>query len=574
MPAPNGKPGLSELQQSLQNIGRSTLREGLGAGLTDKDYAALAARFYDSPDPGKDPVLQGWLQDAAFHDPEYALQAHRNLPALQYADVASRAAGLGPAIDPDYIRGLELTENSLAGGRGFGANDVGPYAGHGWSREEINKARERTGNPEWMPAAFELSPGDYERHQRLRDINFLTMMAQRRQGGMQIMGREVSATPGASWDPTGLFTQGGRPGASWFTGGDWATDVMSRPPYANDDQIAKNERARVDQRTKDALYWRQKGQGAKYASGDGQWLSTNKTANFPQYGGWLGTAAATDNPDYTFGSLSQNVFTPMEYSLNKLAMGDIGEGKDSEAMAYVRGAGPGGFLAASLLDTIHNGLNYKSDRTPMEDAMAMATHGNINRASPLLPTKDYAPDPYQRSRLASRARELQMQALNPTATEYYRDRTGKQMSLVGQVGASLGSAMLDPTIFLQGAFAKPGARAARVAAEATEEWPGSFLIAGATLAGAHKKPTAMQALSPQSWMGENAERPDLPPEAPGAFEKRMQDFRPKQDRALQEIRRLNEALPGRAPIPSPGAPNPKRAFDEAHPIYRRSGGAF
>lgn len=568
MPAPTDKPGLSELEQVLKRIGRSSLREGLGAGLGDEHYAQIARHIYDGqsegPLPYDAPQLypKTWVDHAAqWHDPEAAMRYLMSLPPINYAEASNNIHSL-PEM---HERTLAMVENSLAGGRGFGASDVGPYTGIGWSREEINRERDRTLNAEWMPGPGELSPGDYERHQRIRDINFLRMMAERRKGLYDPNTGEPleqpfivpNDTPGASWDPIGVLSGQGLLNTP-------RTTMQGVPFRAPTDQQASAE---LNRRTNNALYWHQKGRGAKHAFGSGTVFSTNQTANFPQYGGWAGTAAAMENPDYLFGQAGQNVFSPMEWAMNRVATLDADK-QDSDLMAYTRKAGGLGYLGASLRDTLSNAWNYDREGAPLADAMRVAGLAQINKASPLLPTEKYAPDPWERSRLYSHAKQTLENTRNLDASDHYYGRTGQDMSFLGQMGASLGSAMLDPTIFIPGAFAGKGARLARVSAEAGEEIPMGVAITGATALAERPKParrpTLPEAVSLNSWTGKSADRPDLPPETPEQRRSRIQKHVGQGgtiDRAVVEASRLNKLLPTPDPIPKPGVP--------VTPNYRR-----
>lgn len=577
MPAPTDKPGLSELKQVLQRIGRSSLREGLGAGLGDEHYAQIARHIYDGqsegPLPGDAAQLQpqNWVEDASqWHDPDMAIRNRGAMDPMNYEVARGRMAKGKPPLSLLDEQTLAAMENSLAGGRGFGAPGVGPYTGIGWSREEIDQRRDAGGVQDWLPGPGELSPGDYERHQRVRDINFLRMMAERRKGLYDPNTGEPleqpfivpNDTPGAAWDPIGVLSGQGLLNTP-------RTTMQGVPFRAPPDQQASAE---LDRRTNNALHWYRKGQGAKHAFGSGTVFSTNQTANFPQYGGWWGTASAMENPEYAFGWAGQNVFTPMEWALNRVATLDADK-QDGDPMAYTRKAGGLGYLGASLLDTLSNAWNYDRKNVPLADAMQVADLSQINRASPLLPTEKYSPDPWERSRLYSHAKQTLENTRNLDASDHYYGRTGQDMSFAGAMGAALGSAMLDPTIFIPAAFAGKGTRLARVAAEMGEEIPAGVAITGATALAERPKPTrrptVREAVSLNSWTGQSAERPDLPPETPEQRRSRIQKHVGPGgtiDKAVEEARKLNARTPGQGPM----KPKPMDAA-ESHRAYMTQG---
>lgn len=258
--------------------------------------------------------------------------------------------------------------------------------------------------------------------------------------------------------------------------------------------------------------------------------------------------------------------------MNRVATLDADK-QDSDLMAYTRKAGGLGYLGASLLDTLSNAWNYDRKNAPLADAMQIAQLAQIQKASPLLPTEEYAPDPWERSRLYSHAKQTLENTRNLDASDHYYGRTGQDMSFLGQMGASLGSGMLDPTIFIPGAFSGKGARLARVSAEAGEEIPMGVAITGATALAERPKPmrrpTLPEAVSLNSWTGQSAERPDLPPETPEQRRSRIQKHIGQGgtiDKAVEEARKLNARTPGQGPL----KPKPFDAID-AHQALMRQG---
>lgn len=523
MPA-DQSPGLSELEAVLRRIGRTTLREDLGSGA---DYADLARRFYfnEPSPPTMDPGV--WLRAALMHDPEHAIQQR---PVLSYDDAVSNVRSDGEPISLEDQMQLARMENSIAGGYGLGAPEVGRYQGIGWSRKQLE---ERGGNFP-LPEPGELSPGDIERHQRLRDIQYLQDMLERRDGlydpetgeALPVPHLMPSGAPGQSWDWTGLT------GDFMRTTGGGATD----------EERARHE---MDKRTQDALQWHRKGVDAqgkprKYAFGDGTLFSTNQTANFRRYGGYMGTAEAADNPDYLYGLFSQNISTPLEWATNRVAMRDAAT-PDDDRMAYFRKAGGFGYLGASLLDLLSNAPRNEFANHPLRDAQEVAKASQIHRASPLLPTRERDPDVWERSNLVRRVKETLAQTMNLSASDHYRGRTGENMSFLGQIGATGASGFLDPTIASPALGAKPGAKLARVVSEASEEWPGQAIMAGVQIGA--PRPEGLRVPEVSRFL-DSKHRPDLPAETDDQHRQRLLNHPRVQDNALLKLREMNAVTPG------------------------------
>ena len=510
MPTPTEQPGLSELEEVLRRIGGT-----LNLDVAPENYPHVARKLYEGPGYDGGP-LQGhealnhefWAGMDGWHDPEMAM-----------------AAQFPEDLPPEEVQRMEaIRQKSLEG-----------YTGTGWSLQE----RKNLGGREKQP--FELSPGDFTRHQRQRDIHFLEQMLKRRQQDGQTYkpqapNFEWSSSPGHSWDPTGLVPT---------LNGDWTGGVLGRHPAAEQDLTGEDWQKRADERhIQDSLQWFNKSRNAKFSVGDGppprktlgelgglgDSLNRNRTANYPQYGGYAGTAEAMSNPDYTFGGLANYFTTPLEYAVNKTAMHNTSQ-KDSGTL---RQQGPLSYIAANTGDYFKNALIGDFHEPPAKSAATFAQSQQFNTHSPNLPV-DYEPDPYARSQLMQRVRGLTQQAENISATDHYRSKTGKQMSFGGQMLATLGSSLIDPTPLVSGFGGKSFyQKALKVAGEVAEDVPAGVAATGLMALTPREKGLYVPPL--HRWLNEG-DRPDLPKETDNQFGDRIKAQPLEQQKALQQLDR-------------------------------------
>lgn len=528
MPTPIEQPGLSELEEVLRRIGGT-----LNLDIAPENYPHVARKLYEGPGYDGGP-LQGhdalnpefWAAMDGWHDPELAM-----------------AQQLPEDLPPEEVQRMEaIRSKSLEG-----------YTGTGWSPGERN-ALGRDPHP------FELSPGDFARHQRQRDIYFLEQMLKRRKNDGQAYkphapGFEWSSSPGNSWDPTGLIPT---------RHGDWTGGVLARHPAAEQELTGEDWEKRADERhIRDALHWFNKSRDARFSVGGGPQqrqtlaelgglgdrVNQNRTANYPQYGGYAGTAEAMGNPDYTFGWLSNNVFSPLEYAVNKTAMSDTAN-RDS---GDLRKAGPLGYVAANVGDYFKNALMGDFHEHPLQSAATYTQAQKFNTHSPILPV-DYEPDPYTRSELMQRVRGLTKQAENIDATDHYRARTGKPMSFVGQLGATIGSSLIDPTPILSARGGKGLAqRAAKIGGEVSEDLPTAVAASGLQIATPREPGHEVPPM--HRWLNEG-DRPDLPNETDEQFEARIKAQPWEQQKALQQLKQHLSNVPKvQTNLPASGTPS-------------------
>lgn len=497
MPTPNERQGLPELQEVLQRIGRDTL----GLPLTDDHYRQVANRFYDrtfppdiqDPLPDDHPALdpKWWFTRGEDGEPDGVALAHHPEFALR--------------MPPGEIR-----DRSLSG-----------YSGAGWSRAD----RDRLGRE---PHAMELSPGDYLAKQRERDIRFLDDMLNRQPDlTKQAPGFEWNTSPsGHDWDPTGLV-----PSSSGT--------VFRLPAFREWLTGTPNTKVERDRRTRDALHWFNKGEGARYSVGEeprpsfgsitDTLTSRNRTANYPQHGGYAGTIDAMSNPDYSFGHINNWYLSPLEYTHNRVAMRNALLKDTPEQVERMREPGIG-YPVASARHFFQNALKWDGDQHPLQDAMDVAKLGRIQAHSPRVPLDEYEPSPEARSQAINDARQTLKQTDNMTASDHYRAKTGHQMSFLGQLGSSLLSSSQDISTAAAGALPAKSllARAGRIGSEAIDDAP--MAVAS----------SAMQFLLPRQkglevpeygklWTEDH--RPDLQFERDDEFTGRMRAFDHNQDSA-------------------------------------------
>lgn len=367
------------------------------------------------------------------------------------------------------------------------------WSGPGWSKRE----REALGRD---PEPFELSPGDYQYHQWDRDRQYLDDVLTRRTANMP---------PEEN------------PSITAWTG----------PSSETPETIAERN-------LKDALYWYNRSNGARYSSGQPGvgW----GTANYRRYATDDAMFAAPSNPDYGFGWLATRLFAPLEDAVNHQTMRNTYE-RDEGYTPVVTPVWD--FFANALRSDTPSGFDYASSR------MAGA---NLNKHSPVLPTGDYDPPTAERIRLLQDARAAFDKSQNMSGDDYHFSRTGKNPTFLGSMGTTLLSGLFDPSILVSGFLGgfKKGKALASIANELGQESVENAAIN--TGAFVMPKGEGLNAPHPSQWYDQSA-RSDIPLESASDRHARIQREQAERDAATRKLQKYIQATPGSKVGSSPGS---------------------